>query len=534
MKKTLITTLVLSLPMLAEATPESPWQAGETLHYTTSEGTQSDTYSYNTAGGEVTFNPGAFDANGELALDKTIDLTQQTTIIVNEGKTVRISGSKAKFGQGSVFGDGELVKSGSGTLRIRLNDVNRDIDDKTDDDNDFKGSVTVEQGTLSLFHQGTKENDQAFVGGGDNAVITVQKGALLELGEQTSISIPNGAHNGSSAIANSVVIAGGNVMVDENATYGFQAMDTTSFIQNAIIDSNGLRAISENDRANLAVSGIKVEGTSIVFDKANITTNEFRFNGNTTISNTILYADKYLQASTVGATPAEAFRLDVIDHSLVVYATEKDGAWGAVNNVYVDRNSRLQTSPNNLRHDWGGALQIQGKCTLDVADIKLPGDDIRGLAVRQDGSVEGIYGGETLTLKNISYTTDQLSGDMLNTYHNVPGSLNIVLKDPASALPKGTEEGLMNTVFTLTLTNFDSALLVEDAFGNLDKNVAHLTIDAYEGTEWYLIYGRYDKETNNSIFTFSLREDLRLTPEPATATLSLLALAALAARRKRK
>ena len=281
------------------------------------------------------------------------------------------------------------------------------------------------------------------------------------------------------------------------------------------------------------MSGIKVEGSSIVFDKANITTNEFRFNGNTTISNTILYADKYLQASTVGATP-EAFRLDVIDHSLVVYATEKDGAWGAVNNVYVDKTSKLLTSPNDLRHDWGGALQIQGKCTLDVADIKLPEDDIRGLAVRTDGSVEGIYQGETLTLKNISYTTDQLSCDMLYTYNNVPGSLNIVLKDPSSALPEGTKEGLMNTVFTLTLTNFDSGLLADKVTGELDKSVANLTIDAYEGTQWHLVYGRYDKKTNNSVFTFSTMENLKLTPEPATATLSLLALATLAARRKRK
>lgn len=149
--------------------------------------------------------------------------------------------------------------------------------------------------------------------------------------------------------------------------------------------------------------------------------------------------------------------------------------------------------------------------------------------------MQGVLDGKTLTLDDIQYTTDQLSGDMLIKYDeqtHAHGSLDLHLKDPSSALPDG--KTLSNTVFTLTLTNFDSSLLVVDAFGNLDPAAAKLTIDAFEDTQWYLVYGRYDAETNNSIFTFSTMEHLEITPEPATATLSLLALAALAARRKRK
>lgn len=571
---------------------EQAFASDEVVRYTTTAGNQANVYEYNTPDGEVTFNPAKFQKNTDteskfygkqmLTLDNTIAMEARTTfIIVDENKVVEIKGAKHFTGadgktheNGSVFGGGELVKSGDGTLAIRLNDTNRDIDSTSGVRNDYDGSVTVEEGTLYLFHDDENPSDfKARIGGGENSVITVKEGATLELGAQTEISIPLGAHTSTDPYAHNVVIDGGAVNVHADDAYHIPEMHpATSTIKNAVITRDGIDQVDPEVRAELIVAGITVfdarEGETVEFKHADILTDEFYFNGHTIISNTNLFADEVLIASSLGTEGL--FSLEVVDNSIVVYGAGADahssGTWGHVDNVYVDQTSKLQTAHNKLEHEWGGALHIQGTCKLDIADKKLkdstggsssdtgldtkpdikddlmpdfqlPEDNAKGLAVRTDGTVQAVLDGQPLTLADISYVTDQLSGDMLIKYDeqtHAHGTLDLHLKDPVSALPDG--KTLTNTVFTLTLTNFNSSLLVvNEETGELDKNVAKLTIDAFQDTKWHLVYGRYDKETNNSIFTFSTMENLHIvTPEPATATLSLLALAALAARRKRK
>lgn len=532
---------------------EKPFDDDEVVRYTTVEqGNQKNVYSYGTANGEVTFNPDKFDESGKLTLNKTIDLTARTTFIVDDGKTVEINGAEQFTGtddktheKGSAFGSGELVKSGGGTLKIRLNDTNRDI--ATEVRNDYDGSVTVEEGTLFLTHSDVDVESSAYkarLGGGKDTVITIKEGATLEMGDRTEISIPLGAHTSKDPHAHNIVIDGGAVHVHRDDEYHIpETQLATSTIQNAVITREGVDQVDEEVRARLIVAGITVfdarEGDDmVVFKNADILTDDFYFNGHTVLRNTNLFADETLIASSLATDGL--FSLDVLEGSHVIYGAGADahssGTWGHVDNVYVDKTSKLQTAENSLESHWSGCLHIQGQCKLDIADITLP-DDQKGLAVRHDGTVQAVdQNGEILTLDDISYVTDQLSGDMLIKYDQVSGAhgtLDLHLKDPKEALlPDGKE--LTNTAFTLTLTNFDSSLLVVDAFGNLDPAVAKLTIDAFEDTQWHLVYGYYDKTTNNSIFTFSTMENLKLTPEPATATLSLLALAALAARRKRK
>lgn len=524
---------------------EQPFAADEVVRYTTVEnGNQKNVYSYGTANGEVTFNPDKFDESGKLVLDTTINLTAHTTFIVEDGKTVEISGADHFTGadgktheKGSAFGSGELVKSGGGTLAIRLNDTNRDI--ATSENNDFDGSITVEEGTLYIFHD--DENPSNFTarpGGGSDTVVTVKEGAVLEMGAQTQISIPLGAHASSTEFAHSVAIDGGPVHVKANAAYGIPETQTeTSTIKDVVINREGLDQVDREVRAELIVSGITIsdirDDEGIVLKHADIITDDFHYHGHAVISNTNMYVDNQLLAVSSGSE--DRFTLEVKDNSYLVYGAASDGeeehpTWGHVDNVYVDKTSRFQTSSNTLQHDWGGALQIQGLCSLDIEDIML---NKGGLAEREIGTVQGVLDGKVLTLTDIQYRTDQLSGDMLVKYdEDIHGTLDLRLKDAVGHLPEGTT--IKNTVFTLTLTNFDSSLLVVDEDGTLDPTAAKLTVDAFEGSQWHLVYGRYDAETNNSIFTFSTMEHLELAPEPATATLSLLALAALAARRKRK
>lgn len=524
---------------------EAPWGRDETVRYTTVEsGNKADVYVYDTPNGEVTFNPDKFDESGKLVLDKTIDLTAHTTFIVEDGKTVEISGADHFTGadgktheKGSAFGSGELVKSGGGTLAIRLNDTNRDI--ATDIKNDYDGSVTVEEGTLSLIHSDEVESAyKARLGGGEDTVITIKEGATLEMGDRTEISIPLGAHASTDTNAHNIVIDGGAVNVHRDDEYHIPEMHTaTSTIQNAVITREGIDQVDPEVRAQLIVSGITVfdarKGDTVEFKHADIMTDDFYFNGHTVIRNTNLFADETLIASSLATEGL--FSLEVVDGSHVVYGAGADahssGTWGHVDNVYVDKTSKLQTAKNSLESHWGGCLHIQGQCKLDIEDIALAQG---GLAEREIGTVQAKLDGKPLTLTDIQYTTDQLSGDMLIKYDeqtHAHGTLDLHLKDAAGHLPDG--KTLSNTVFTLTLTNFDSSLLVVDKFGNLDPSVAKLTIDAFEDTQWHLVYGRYDAETNNSIFTFSTMEHL-VIPEPATATLSLLALAALATRRRRR
>lgn len=515
---------------------EKPFANDEIVRYTTVEnGNQKNVYSYGTANGEVTFNPDKFDESGKLTLNNSIDLTARTTFIVDDNKTVTIGANKPGTNYGSAFGRGELVKSGGGTLEIRLNDVNRNIDNTVK--NDFGGSVTVEEGTLYLFHVGDSDR-YSYLGGGDNCVITVKEGATLEMADNTRISIPLGAHD-MKGHGQNVVIDGGAVHINANEEYGISAIDReTSIIRDVIINSEGLNQVDKEVRSNLIVQGITIYDSENEVDIKNtdIIAHDVYFDGHTVIDNTTIYAEHGLASSAVGATLTDKYSLEVKNNSQVVYGAQ---AWGHVDNVYVDKTSALQTVPDSPKgHDDGGALMILGECKLDVADIS-PKAGESGLAVRTDGTVQAIHEGTPLTLNSISYITEQLSGDMLIAYEEYPdihGTLNLHLKDDASVLPDAKNGELMNTVFTLTLANFDSSLLIKegDTEGYLREDVANLTIDAFKDTVWHLVYGRYDAETNNTIFTFSQMEHLEITtPEPATATLSLLALAALASRRRR-
>lgn len=530
----------------------------EIVRYTTADGNQADVYSYATEDGAVTFNPDKFDKDNKLTLDSdstTMEVNARTTFIVDDGKTVEISGPSDKNSAGSVTGGGELVKSGGGELMLRLNDVERNVD--YNGKNDFYGNVTVEEGTLHLLHTGTnsdKKDLYATIGGGteDNgSVVTVKEGATLVLDNHTKISIPYGARTSPNTGERyySVDITGGAV-----ASNGGKL----STIQDAIIDRNGIKLVDPEVRAQLAIEGIafhdnRPAGLSTV-EKADIVTDEFVADGH------IVFDDATLDATVVWTTggywdtdievdkkeefeeehhrPTTLHSAKLQNKSRVQYSGE---AWGHMDNVYVDKTSSLTTKSTGKtltseeRAD-GAALHIQGTCTLEVEDINCAGG---GLATRTDEMMKSVYKGEAVTIHSINYTTEQLSGDMLVSYNEYPSTLDIILTDEAGRLPAAdTKE---NLVFTLTLVNFDSSLVVENPeTGELNKEIAKLTINAYKGVrdDWHLVYGYYDKEKNNTVFTFSQVDyeqlPLEKAPEPATATLSLLALAALAARRKRK
>lgn len=307
--------------------------------------------------------------------------------------------------------------------------------------------------------------------------------------------------------------------------------------------------------------------TNMVFDKYGIRPEDARDGGRAQIGvahtldiNDMAALEKSITVEAADITLTEDLTLEghvVIDNSTIKTASSPTGftsvnmsnAWAETGVMSVFRNNSLleieaglalvyntdvdKTSKVNYKHDrvWpvedDEELEVQMGYLAGTNKIEVAYKDNGGVAERSIGP--GVV--DDIPVTAIHYVTDQYWGMTFDPIEaGGPLSFAVTLSD------MDMPEDLSNSEFFLTFTNLHSGELLgyENKFIPVEDVMdVSLYIPQYTGGDWEAlvasVYAKFDTVTGNTVFMFQ-----HVTPEPTTSTLSLLALAALAARRRRK
>ncbi len=218
----------------------------------------------------------------------------------------------------------------------------------------------------------------------------------------------------------------------------------------------------------------------------------------------------------------------------------------------------------SLAVSYTGDTQITAEGTYEVqgGSLDFKGQSLAGSVTVCSGTLAGasaVSGGITLDVNTLASHRVTLGGDMTlaevklalgesaNTLAasaivvdggavSVSGSLTLNLDGTLSELLAAQLPGQQAAPLSITLTGevdpLAQSLLL--ASGKLDVDVEQVNISLAEGYENYTVKATgivYDEADNATYVTYEVSQSV---PEPASATLSLLALAALAARRRRR
>lgn len=418
---------------------------------------------------------------------------------------------------------GALIKEGEGTLKAQLN-----IAAGT---NTYAGSVYVNQGTLELLPTST----DTYIGAGNGSSITVNKGAHLIFGNHTGVNIPEGNTNAgtSKETVNLHSVSGGEPSAYNN---GVSAMSNVVMQQNSIAaqDTTGgargeVYAFSTALTNATAGSGVSVANTDLK-------SNSIAVSGHAVIDNSTVVACDTLTMATLLGSVDDSFT--VKNGSKVIYDNETNAGtsnyrWAVLQNTEVDKTSYINAGDKN------GTLTADmiGMTTDEVAThyVQLKKDNKLHVAATDQGgvAVRDIRGDvDAFQELEVVYITDQLSGCYLTDKSGLVVTLDETMPWDPTAYDSFT--------FTVVLKGLDASnvVAVQDDFEILENSPVKLLVDDFAkrgitmdteiGIRTFLNYG--DNQGPATVFRFHLEN---VVPEPATATLSLLALAGLAARRRR-
>lgn len=567
---------------------EAAWSDLGVVRYTAAHGNTYEAahaYKFNTeGGGEVSFNPDKFDKNNTLTIASTTanpinpQIGTDTTFIVEDGKTVKFEGNMTgKLDGDKPVASGSITKTGNGTLITRINDISTD-----NETNKFYGDVHVEEGTLHLYNDDPTSAGSriAYIGGvtesgdGKGATVRVEEGAKLILGEKTGICMPAGNGHGTADIA--TTIAGG------SCTYGALHKEyENSWLTNVIVTETSITSAADEDTVKEAnakgerLGEIVTHSFSLVDTSSTYSTqvrdttiyaNEAHLTGHVTIDNSTISATDILVMTDLSNM---AMSMKVQNHSQILLDNEHaetdaswgepgKSLWGVLENVSVDATS-LVNSTGNWREKTHIALM--GNNSLEVSAKKeYAGFQGHGLAdvTLSDGCGHPEH--EHEKSETLTYVTTQLSGCyLLDADRTSPGadkdydyantSLNITLDDVLPGIDTHDHftfllvlEGLDSSeVLTNHILSHDDIEELEDGkFYDLgEDSPVHLTITQYMKDHGITMDGNieiahYNVYSDGHGAATAFKFTLERVPEPATATLSLLALAALASRRRRR
>lgn len=170
----------------------------------------------------------------------------------------------------------------------------------------------------------------------------------------------------------------------------------------------------------------------------------------------------------------------------------------------------------------GSTLNVGSGITLLSTDTTAP-----AIVVIEDASLEGgstvngtldLSTATTLTLNNMQGTPITINGDLIFGAAGIELDGDVLAS--LSALPGGESMALFELTGTI---NAEGLLVTEEEGDEANKLFTNLTTGKYR-----VVYSKEGDEKG------TLSIEAVAIPEPTTATLSLLALAALAARRRRK
>lgn len=428
-------------------------------------------------------------AAGEVTLVGKL-VPAQVTVVNSEGNDYTFVGQKDADGEaGRLSEDTNLVKRGTGTLTLNLA-------------NDYYGVTRLEEGTLNL------HDDKAL---GDST-LTTAKGTTLGVGDGSHVVLEKEGYN-----------VAGNVVIDDGATleikgnYGLGYAAANTAVEGTLRFTN-----THSIAGTLTGKGkVEVENSHVRFNGENATG---YFRGDISVSGE---EASFTSANNIATTG----NIDLLKGNLI---SKNDNEKHSVY-IYANGSLNMVSGDAPIEH----ATVVASFVTIDkgaVLSASLYEDSLSStLANNQDAAqnathifnsaLGGVIEAGSLTLTyGSTLVLDQshinLSGGYLIFDVYKSEQINLVL----------TLDGVVREDSKVLLFSGVNSL-VFDHFSNVEKYADTYSFFAKDYFTGSLIGENTKVVFNSNDGTVTL---VGLVPEPTTATLSLLALAALATRRRRK
>ncbi len=524
--------------------------AGETYTAPGGNSTSANQDNLTVNGGTITFahspaDPGHLEGNIELNNGSTLEVGTGNTGVLwtnNDINTFNVSGDIYKTGDGTLRIDRTIISDGESTLNIQGGTV--DFGDNTND-NAPLGFTHVRVGAGATFnwtHSGIEVGSFSLEGGtfkhsGQNSVATtiselsvtadsnfeVQATGTYNISKLTNANASNLNFTGSDVQLNFNVNTIENFAGSISATSLYHDISIKNINQSAgktvtITDADGIEAseglIMQGGGtayiySDLSVSGgeLKVSEGSLVLGGATtsasnvVGSNGGRISLNT--SNSRLSIDGGIYSLSATASSLSAAGGSISGTSYELSSNTIEGA--TLTSINITVNDAEQLTLRNVILDSSTSITLGAGSTFGIEDAQLT-----GLSVSDIGTTEGVFetGVQTYSISGIS--------DILQGQAN-KGTLTLNL----DILGNFEDPSISGKIFAF---NIDDALI--DSVSDLVESGWYGDIELIINGNTYSVLGVTEGINTGNIMFY--------IPEPSTATLSLLALAGLLARRRRK
>lgn len=518
--------------------------------------------------------------NFQLSSESTVTL--DTDLVLDGTSRVHQNGGANLTINGSVTGDGTYERHGGGTLSFR-GDVNLGgLTQATDATTDFYGEASigtldVTSGTVNVKQGASLEVTKLL---GSVSLIRVDNGASLLLAEgitDTSASYTN-QNGGTVEYAASVTLGS----YTQNATGSATIFNDTTEMANCVLTTGNIRfngetrittklSMAENS-GSLIFAGAGAKSVAELDAGKKGTTIELREGANLEVSGkmwlnkmTLTEGASFTKGPVKVTGASDDAALTKIGSSGIDYTVanhEIKGAAVVVNsaNKYSMGARLVDTSVENAGngllevdnaentltgvHATGGDVTVLEIASLELEELEIAAEKTITAAAVVVNELAKLEAGATLEadLTLASGATVELGGTMtlsgaleLQTGLTLSGTVLDIVKGLAVGESYTLFEGVESLELQQSVTLYNMRSLAEEtaglmSYGSLMEEEQVAAADYFSnltGDSGLVL--SYDSENHTVSITHT-----QAVPEPTTATLSLLALAALAARRKRK
>lgn len=545
LNKTLKLAIIASLctaPLMAENTntgtdTETTTESSVTLP----EQADSNTYYNNT------------DSASNLVYDveSFSNSTLYIEMVKDEVKTVNyLADGSATYYYGNVVinemwinnGNSEAVKTftgnildgddSSGTGNITFNNWTNSSNNKscnytlkfTGDVSNFSGDITSQARTGTPYEGGL---NLIFATTSDDSLDAASGTGTISLTGSSSESVTYSYDTGKEVTVANDGITAPIISFEGGATYNVNT-DITAAITEANYNTtnyNGVAAVNIKDGSSLSLTDTLTTDGADGAEATTATTDYSITVGDVTVTGGTLTGDS---ASTGSITTSKISNLDLSNTAIV--STNNDGL--TLSDVTVTASTLSLTadadSSGDLTLTLSNVTLDNTKLTLNASSTVIKATNLTVIETVTALTVVDVATPTTFTtLTDTDVSTDTTTGSVVISLDSLSSDLVILDGDFTITLDMSDElyaelDRLINEEyysFTIAIENIDSS--TAESLGDLSVSINGISYDYVAG------YGAsYDSENGTLSF--------RLVPEPSTASLSLLALAGLVARRRRK
>lgn len=468
--------------------------SGDYLWNTTSDNWTMNDRSYTYLDGmDVTFTDlGAGDV-------KLVGDVAPSDIIVDNSEGNDYTFSAAQGG-GKLAGNTAITKNGTGALTLTTS-------------NEYTGATVLNAGTLNVHHSTALGATATSA----TATVTTKAGTLLAIDNCSHVVLA-----GKNNIAGNVSVAAGSMLELQNTGYAAAA--------NTV---NGILAFTGSASATSTVGSLTGTGTVVVTDSNVSFASQSKFTGNLTVhgdnASLSIASGNYsgsgkLEANGNGAT------INLGGNNVTL---KSGGQIKLGSDSSGDNTSAAKLTANNVTIAKGATITVEGSRVIEtdgtIQTITLAEYDPM---VAMNARAVGIADVAKLTISSGA------------TYEALYGNMSMNGGELTLAVPSALADKIQLVLHVNGIIGEDTqvVLFTDAAKANFIYDGSTSTFSANDSTVYTLnaadyFTGEAINENTKLVYdsgTIYLTGANNVVPEPATATLSLLALAALAVRRRRK